>query len=457
MPESMNIQAINQNNFMNNSIFKSLFAFLLLVICLYGCVQDEPEILPSEEKVAPEFSDGSASGRTILGDYYSYEHKVDLNLILNNTVTVFSNITDGVDVLTQDPVGWSDAIDDAIDDWNAAGSCLQFVRVSTPNAHIKIISFNDPINPLVPPSDTNNNPEHIFGWASEPSNGLPGEFIWINLDFNGGSQTLTQRRNIIGHELGHNIGFRHTDNNHGSNFVLSPAQASSIMNSGIISRSQTGLTGNDALAMRTLYGDTCVVIGGEDPPTVLSGSTQVCPGNGGTYTLSGGPNGVPATAVSWNYSANLSVTTTSTSATITVNYALANTYIEAVLSDGTTSRVDISTQGPTPTSTGLAVIAGPSSLQSYQTELYSVNSNAFNSYTSVQWVVYSFVFPNAAQHFNVTSPAGNNPFNATVEVLSTAPTGTYYVQCRVNNACGTYIMDKQIHVQEGPPQIFPSF
>lgn len=441
---------------MKKSIFKSLFAFLLLVICLSGCIQEEPEILPSENKITPESSDGPASGRTILGDFYSYEHKVDLNLLLNNTVTVYSNITDGVDVLTQDPVGWSDAIDDAIDDWNAAGSCLQFVRVSSPIAHIKIISFNDPINPLVPPSDTNNNPEHIFGWASEPVNGLPGAFIWINLDFNNGSQTLTQRRNIIGHELGHNIGFRHTDNSHGSNVVLSTALANSIMNSGIISRSETGLRGNDALAMRELYDDTCQVIG-VDPPTTLSGALQVCPGSGGTYTLSGGPGGVPATATSWNYSPNLSVSTTATSATITVNYALANTYIEAVLSDGTTSRVNISTHGPTPTSTGLAVISGPGSLQSYQTALYSVNSSAFDSYTSVQWVVYSFAFPNAGQHFNVTSPAGNNPFNATVEVLSTAPTGTYYVQCSVNNACGTYVMDKQINVQQGPPQIFPSF
>ncbi|MDW3193139.1 MAG: M57 family metalloprotease [Cytophagales bacterium] len=434
---------------MNNTIFKSLFAFLLLVICLSGCIQEEPELLNDEgrQSILDQSNPNGRGGLMLDHDHYAYNTKVDLSLLGDSIVKVYPKFADEIPSLSES-VRWIESVDNAIRDWNDAGSCLQFRRVGhNENPHITIIDFNDPDSVLV--IDTANNPESVFGWAGEPINGLPFRFIWINQTYKNGNTTPDEQRNIIGHELGHCIGFTHTDRGQGVNEIYSPAPDNSIMHSGIVSRTITDLVGSDEIAVREFYGDCRSVTPSRSS---LTGPEVLCIGQSGTITVQG--TGIVDT---WIYSNNVTGSNeTPISTTVTINSGGTAT-VTANFTDGGTASWTINTGGPVPPNVSLAVINGLDSLQSYQTELYTVNGNAFDSYSSVQWVVYSFVFPNAAQHFNVTSPVGNNPLNATVEVLSTAPTGTYYVQCRVSNACGMYVIDKQIHVQEGLPQIFPSF
>ena len=102
-----------------------------------------------------------------------------------------------------------------------------------------------------------------------------------------------------------------------------------------------------------------------------------------------------------------------------------------------TYSVQIST-GPTPTG-AYPIVNGPSTLYTsiVNAQLYYLSNANFNSYSSVQWVIFSYNFPNAGQHFNIQSPAGNNPFNAVVTANVGTPEETYTLQCRVSDGCGT--------------------
>jgi hypothetical protein len=96
---------------------------------------------------------------------------------------------------------------------------------------------------------------------------------------------------------------------------------------------------------------------------------------------------------------------------------------------------------------------GPTLLKWYQSGVFSTQNNNFPNHTAVQWVVFSYAFPNAGQYFQIT-PTVNNNFNVTVGVLPNTPPGVYTVQCRVSNSCGTYYIDRTFNVEQGVPQFF---
>ena len=99
------------------------------------------------------------------------------------------------------PNQWVDAVNSAIEYWNnVPNTQLQFKLTTEQSlAQIRITTYND--NP------------NTFAAADLPiSNGTPGFLLRINMDsysFYSGNATLL--RNIITHELGHNVGLRHTD------------------------------------------------------------------------------------------------------------------------------------------------------------------------------------------------------------------------------------------------------
>lgn len=111
-------------------------------------------------------------------------------------VTVTSTIR--IKINSDVPSTWKTAIRSAISKWNGLGR-LSFVEV-TSNPHITVtyqcgFSSNKMLAAGAPPS----------------SNGSPGSTIAINKCYNGASISSSQRLRAMVHEMGHTIGFTHTD------------------------------------------------------------------------------------------------------------------------------------------------------------------------------------------------------------------------------------------------------
>lgn len=131
----------------------------------------------------------------------------------------------------------------AITSWNNInGTNLQLQYVSGPSADITI--------------QLNSNLSGLYGLSSWPSGCNPG--TTIGLSRSSRSITAAQKHFVVTHELGHAIGFRHTDegSSQGVHIVGTPYyDSNSLMNSGNSQPLQNGATfsNNDILATQTLY------------------------------------------------------------------------------------------------------------------------------------------------------------------------------------------------------------
>ncbi len=152
---------------------------------------------------------------------------------------------------------WHSEITSAISNWNAVPNfSINFQLTSNTNADITISSDNNQLG------DQSN------AQGGFPINSLPAASILVNLDAESNRVIpSTLKELIIVHELGHNIGFRHTDyfSEGGTAIVLTGTWASvsgnnnpdptSVMNSGSNQATQTwrGFSLYDGIAIRTLY------------------------------------------------------------------------------------------------------------------------------------------------------------------------------------------------------------
>lgn len=173
------------------------------------------------------------------------------NVNPNTAIQVFCELCQ--DSTVQNIPTWVNAVDAAIADWNnfSGGSRnLFFLTTNANNADIIIRQF---------PASSNNNGS-FAGMSGFPSCGRPYFEVLIETSFqypsNDNITDEVHRRNLIGHELGHAIGFKHSDETNGilipgTEFLLG---TNSIMKSTIISRAITGLTNEDQLAAQYLYG-----------------------------------------------------------------------------------------------------------------------------------------------------------------------------------------------------------
>lgn len=166
---------------------------------------------------------------------------------------------------------WDEAVDPALAAWNSIpNACVIFQRTLDPNqADITIV--NGAALPLG---------ASYFGRSGQPlPSGAPFHTVWINMQYPNGTATtngaiantsLIQKRNIIAHELGHCIGFKHTDVGAGNPVpgTASPDPHSLMRDNLDFEFNTTVFSFSDQVAVRFLYGSgNCVRT---DPPPSVS-------------------------------------------------------------------------------------------------------------------------------------------------------------------------------------------
>ncbi|WP_299116695.1 hypothetical protein [uncultured Winogradskyella sp.] len=339
------------------------------------------------------------------------------------TIRIHSQL-DPVGQINETPV-WNPALNHVISQLNSisSSSCLRFVNAPTP--------FGADITIVHDPTLTSG----AYAQAGIQSGDNPFPLININRDRDVFATPLS-RSNTLLHEIIHCLGF---NGHQGIDSIMYPDPASLGFD---------GLQNIDRSDFTCVY-DNCEEVISND--AIISGPLEIC-GNSlpVTYSLDN-TNLIP----NWSVSNLILVSSNNTSITVRpLNNGVSSIgTITAQFPDGSSTTFNVNIIG-SPSPNPLVGVSGPSILQYYQSGLFYTNENNFDNYNHVEWVVYSYNFPNAIQHFNIQSPAGNNEFNALIEVLPTAPPGNYVVQCRISNNCGTYIIEKNLEVKEGRPQLF---
>jgi len=186
------------------------------------------------------------------------------NLIARNGISPI-NIKIKIDAsIYQDINGyvWSYAISSAIEYWNSISeSCLNFSTTT-----------NNDYDILITKSYLGSN---VAGQGSWPMNGKPGPTIKLNLDVFSHYNSL-QKIYVIAHEIGHNIGLRHTNwagisESSGIGIPGTPntgtnPDPSSIMNGETAGFSWQGFSKYDIIAITTLY----PYIGPPNPNSIIT-------------------------------------------------------------------------------------------------------------------------------------------------------------------------------------------
>lgn len=157
------------------------------------------------------------------------KHSYSVSRALASSITIY--------VDPSVPALWHPILDKSIQNWNNAGSLIRLTRISTNTAHIKVTA--------------NYSVSSMIASANYPSsNGYPGRGITINTYKN----SLEEAKKIfaITHEIGHTLGFTHTDGTYGNLINGTPLKdPNSIMNS--ICLYWNAFTGYDLLAFKTVY------------------------------------------------------------------------------------------------------------------------------------------------------------------------------------------------------------
>jgi hypothetical protein len=135
------------------------------------------------------------------------------------------------------PYEWRTALESAVSEWNS---------ISSTSVHMYILASGSGDMEV---KYTNIPSGHIAD-AKLPSWGNVGDRIRVNPNFSAVSWAV--KKSAMVHELGHSIGFRHTNTSDGLHISgTATTDASSIMNSGV--GAWSGFSFNDKKAVRILY------------------------------------------------------------------------------------------------------------------------------------------------------------------------------------------------------------
>ncbi len=143
---------------------------------------------------------------------------------------------------------WRTEVQQAVNDWNTTQSAVRMVYTTGSVADITVRSDAGALS------------NGTIADASWPSGGKPGNRIRINLDFfsNQSVPTGRKRYNMV-HELGHCLGFRHTNwSARGESSAIqiggTPAtDGNSVMNGGTALNTWSGFSTWDIIAVRNIY------------------------------------------------------------------------------------------------------------------------------------------------------------------------------------------------------------
>lgn len=84
--------------------------------------------------------------------------------------------------------------------------------------------------------------------------------------------------------------------------------------------------------------------------------------------------------------------------------------------------------------------------------VFSISTQNINSWTHINWTVFSYSIPNTSQYFSIQTQG--NGVSAVVSADEDTPTGNYIAPARVTNACGFLPFDINFTVEDsGPPVI----
>ena len=250
-----------------SKILLAVFMGLVALAVVSSCNKDEGKNVEHRDPIIDKISKLGFRGDMVedLGDFFLVEgcyhfdkHVTETrqwntnNLVSNlnvSSVTIFvdnSIPTTGVD-------NWRPAINNAVAAFNAIPNCLVNLSVVT----------SLPADITVQ-ADGNNLPNNVIADAVFPSNNNVGNRIRINLDFNN-NQTVgeLQMRYNMAHEIGHCIGFRHTNwvandgaaGPDGANLIFgTPAtDPLSVFNGGTAGFNWAGFSGWDLFSIRMLH------------------------------------------------------------------------------------------------------------------------------------------------------------------------------------------------------------
>ncbi|SFD58162.1 Dual-action HEIGH metallo-peptidase [Chitinophaga sp. CF118] len=188
----------------------------------------EKDIVITSEEVAARMKNESNSGTP------QTEQRRN-TYIISNTYNTNVKLYIEPDV----PAAWKTAVQGAVANWNAVnGTRLGMSIVTTLSAsNTRIFMGFESAN-----------------WIARAylptSNGRPGVSVEINSNFN--SLAASQKLFAITHELGHTIGFHHTNQTSGTLIPGTPSvDANSVMNSFVLN--WNGFTAGDVLATQILY------------------------------------------------------------------------------------------------------------------------------------------------------------------------------------------------------------
>ena len=143
------------------------------------------------------------------------------------------------------PVDWVFAITQAAAEWNALGGGITFYTTNMDKDAYGAININ--MDPAVP--------SNLVAQTTFPaSDGTPGRYMRVNPAYN--YLSYNRKKFTIIHEMGHAMGFRHTDSNEGFSFYTTNACSSnpdpnSVMRSNI--KDWVGFTSCDLYAFWALY------------------------------------------------------------------------------------------------------------------------------------------------------------------------------------------------------------